>query len=246
VPEAALPARLRALLRPGQFAVRGGRCPFCGPTVFVRLRDDELGVRCLRCRGSAVHLALGRSLRRRCKHLETASVCELSARGPLAAWLRRHAKRVALSEYFAGASPGEQRGAIRHEDVQRLSYADGAFDLVTHTEVLEHVADDAAALRELRRVLKPGGLMLFTVPLHDGVTIERARVRGGAIEHLLPPVHHGDPLRGGAAILAFRDYGRDIVARLRAAGFADAWIDDADAGAVPWGIVRPVIGAHRD
>jgi len=73
-------------------------------------------------------------------------------------------------------------------------------------------------------VLRPGGTMLFTVPLHDGPqTIERARVRDGVVEHLLEPVHHVDPLRP-EGILAFRDYGRDIVDRLRAAGFVDVRI----------------------
>ena len=50
--------------------------------------------------------------------------------------------------------------------------------------------------------------------------MERAYLRDGVIEHLLSPSYHRDPLRGGEGILAFRDYGRDILARLQAAGFA--------------------------
>jgi 2-polyprenyl-3-methyl-5-hydroxy-6-metoxy-1,4-benzoquinol methylase len=112
----------------------------------------------------------------------------------------------------------------RVEDVQRLTYADASFDLVTHTEVLEHVPDDARALAELLRVLRLGGTMLFTVPMHAGIaTVERARLRDGVVEHLLEPVHHVDPLRP-AGILAFRDYGRDICDRVLAAGFTDARI----------------------
>jgi SAM-dependent methyltransferase len=45
-----------------------------------------------------------------------------------------------------------------------LPFADGAFDLALALDVLEHVADDAAALRELHRVLAPGGRLLVTVP----------------------------------------------------------------------------------
>lgn len=41
---------------------------------------------------------------------------------------------------------------------------DAAFDLIVCTEVLEHIADDGAALDELRRVLAPGGWLLITVP----------------------------------------------------------------------------------
>ncbi len=81
-----------------------------------------------------------------------------------------------------------------------------------------------ARFAELLRVLRPGGTMIFTVPMHDGAhTIERARQRDGAIEYLLEPVYHLDLLRP-EGILAFRDYGRDIVDRLRAAGFVDARI----------------------
>jgi len=183
-------------------------------------------------------------MRRLKPDLLSLDVCELSAHGPLADYLRRHTRSAALSEYFADAQPGEYRDGVRCEDVQRLTYADASFDLVTHTEVLEHVPDDARALSELHRVLKPGGLMLFTVPLHDGeATLDRACLRGGTVEHLLPPVYHDDPLRG-AGILAFRDYGRDIVSRVRAAGFARAWIEPAQASGVPWGYGYAVVCAE--
>lgn len=49
-------------------------------------------------------------------------------------------------------------------DGVRLPFADGAFDRVIASEVLEHVGDDAAALAELVRVLRPGGALAVTVP----------------------------------------------------------------------------------
>ena len=45
-----------------------------------------------------------------------------------------------------------------------LPFADGAFDRVIAAEVLEHIVDDASALAELARVLRPGGTMAVTVP----------------------------------------------------------------------------------
>lgn len=45
-----------------------------------------------------------------------------------------------------------------------LPYEDESFDLVTCSEVLEHVENYRAVLREIRRVLKPGGLMVVTTP----------------------------------------------------------------------------------
>lgn len=49
-------------------------------------------------------------------------------------------------------------------DIHRLPFADGAFDRVIMSEVLEHLDDDARGLTEVRRVLKPGGILAVTVP----------------------------------------------------------------------------------
>ena len=52
-------ARLKsgfALLRPREMAIRFDRCPYCGPTLLVRLRREAIGVRCA---ASAIHLVIG-------------------------------------------------------------------------------------------------------------------------------------------------------------------------------------------
>jgi SAM-dependent methyltransferase len=49
-------------------------------------------------------------------------------------------------------------------DASRLPYGDGLFDLITSIDVLEHVKDDVDAMREMRRVAKPGAVIIFTVP----------------------------------------------------------------------------------
>lgn len=47
-----------------------------------------------------------------------------------------------------------------------LPYPDDSFDLITALDVLEHIEDDCGTLRELARVLRPGGTFLATVPAH--------------------------------------------------------------------------------
>jgi SAM-dependent methyltransferase len=48
-----------------------------------------------------------------------------------------------------------------------LPYADGRFDVVAAFDVLEHIEDDRAALAEWARVVRPGGLVLITVPAYQ-------------------------------------------------------------------------------
>jgi len=54
-------------------------------------------------------------------------------------------------------------GLIR-ADAMRLPFADNTFDKILMTEVLEHLPDEQASLREIRRVLKPGGTYVLSVP----------------------------------------------------------------------------------
>jgi len=59
--------------------------------------------------------------------------------------------------------PHALTGALRG-DATRLPFPDDAFDCVVTSEVLEHIPDDRAAIGELTRVLKPGGVFAATVP----------------------------------------------------------------------------------
>jgi SAM-dependent methyltransferase len=218
--------RAWSMLHPASMAARPVRCPMCGPSLLLRLAPDAIGVRCLRCGGSAVTLSLVSVLLVVRPDLRALSAYELSTRGPLVEFLRRRVDRVVTSEYLDDVPPGCARDGVLCQDVQQLTFPDASFDLCTSTEVFEHVADDARGFREIRRVLRAGGAFVFTVPLLDAeTTVERARWQDGRIVHLLPPEFHDDRIRGRRRVLAFRTYGRDIVDRLRSAGFAQARID---------------------
>lgn len=216
-----------ALLQPRQLAARAFRCPICGPSILVRLSADAIGVRCVRCAASAATLALVCVLKELRPGFRNEAVYEMSSRGPLLEFLRREVPRLTCSEYFDDVAPGAWREGVQCQDVQRLTYADGAFSLCTSTEVFEHVPDDSRGFSEVRRILAPGGLFLFTVPLSpSSPTLERAVMKEGRVQHLLPPAYHGDRIRGRNAVLVYRDYGADLTERLQRQGFARAWIDE--------------------
>ncbi|CAH0122894.1 class I SAM-dependent methyltransferase [Microbacterium sp. Bi121] len=65
---------------------------------------------------------------------------------------------LALSRALA-ADRGIQNVDFAVEDVHALSFADDSFDVVHAHQVLQHVADPVRALREMRRVAKPGGVV---------------------------------------------------------------------------------------
>ena len=64
---------------------------------------------------------------------------------------------------FHHRHPGEV-DVVRVGDIESMDYRSGTFDLVIANEVLEHVGDDRKALREIHRVLRPGGHLLIFSP----------------------------------------------------------------------------------
>ena len=54
-------------------------------------------------------------------------------------------------------------------DAMRLPFRDQTFDLVVSLDILEHLPDDNAALREFQRILKPGGRVIATVPAYQSL-----------------------------------------------------------------------------
>jgi SAM-dependent methyltransferase len=117
-----------------------------------------------------------------------------------------------VSEYIEKKSFGASPSRIRNENLESLTFPDNTFNILMSSDVLEHVHDLNKALAEIRRVLKPGGFHVFTVPVDHELprTTERARIVGEKIEHLLEPVMHGDSIRT-EGILAFRDFGNDVL-----------------------------------
>jgi len=74
---------------------------------------------------------------------------------------------VELSPVSAELARGRHVGEVIEGSVLEMPFAADAFDLAVCLDVIEHLQDDRAALRELRRVLAPGGALVVTVPAYQ-------------------------------------------------------------------------------
>ena len=127
------------------------------------------------------------------------SILELNTAGTLNPILSRMSKRVF--------------GAYPEVDMHALPYGDMSFDVVVHSDTLEHVANPVHALCECRRVLKLGGALCFTVPIVVG---RLSRDRDG-----LPKSYHGDPNETRDDYLVHTEFGADAWAYVMEAAFSE-------------------------
>ncbi|MDA2945734.1 MAG: class I SAM-dependent methyltransferase [Actinomycetota bacterium] len=135
---------------------------------------------------------------------------------------------VAAGEISPDSSPGVLRG-----DATRLPFADGTFDVVITSEVLEHIIDDTAAIAEMARVLRPGGRFAASVPARLPETINWR----------LSDEYHAPAAVGGHV----RIYSRvELAAKLRAAGLEVTGGHRTHALHSPYWWLRCAVGPNND
>lgn len=118
-------------------------------------------------------------------------------------------------------------------DGTKLPFADASFDRIIASEVMEHVPDDAAALSEFERVLRPGGTIAITVPAE---LPERLCWK-------LSDEYHA-PKAVGGHVRIYRQ--RELVDKIRAAGLIPGGSHRAHALHAPYWWLRCAVGPQRD
>lgn len=196
-----------------------GTCPVCeGGTLFLRQGTwDRDQYKCVRCRSIPRQRALALVLEQERPDWRNLAIHESSPDGCLARKLARQAPGYSSSQFLPGKPLGAVCDGLRNEDLRELTFADATFDIFLTMDVLEHVPEPDRAFSEIGRVLKPGGVHLFTVPWHEAPTRERARLApDGSVQHLLPAEYHGNPVDPHGSLVV-TDWGSDMQDRIRAA-----------------------------
>ena len=199
------------------YAGRGVECPVCGaryrrflPYGYVISRANALCPRCLALeRHRLMWLYLVRetdffTARPRVLHV-----------APEHCFIRRFERL--LGDRYVTADLESPLAKVKM-DIQHIPFPEESFDVIFCNHILEHVEDDRLALREMYRVMRPGGWGILLSPVNydravtyedPSITDEAGRQRAfGQKDHV-------------------RDYGRDYPDRLAEAGFAVESIDYA-------------------
>lgn len=132
-----------------------------------------------------------------------------------------------LSQYKPNLPYGEKiSDSITNQNLECLTFIDSYIDIVITSDVMEHVRLDYLAHKEIYRVLKPGGIYVFTVPHNRNWSETLTRVKvcdpDDATKdiNLLEPEYHGDTNSdAGTGVLSYRVYGRDLETYLQELGF---------------------------
>ncbi len=162
----------------------------------------------------------------------TADIAALVAPGPVIG-MDNAADIVASANADHGSAPGEASLSFETGDVYALSYKDDLFDIVHAHQVLQHLSNPIAALREMRRVVAPGGVVAVRDADYQAMTWYPA----------VPALNEWMTLYQAVARRndAEPNAGRHLLAWARAAGFveplpsASVWCFATDTDRQWWG-----------
>lgn len=209
----------------GQFSRRkiARDCPVCGyHGIFLSVgRPSRWDTRCPNCGSRERHRLMQLYMTEHGIDLSTKKVLQF---GP-EKWLMQKLKGN------PGYEPADLYSPIARYrlDITKIDRPDNFFDAVIANHVFEHIDDDAKAMREMFRVLKPGGIGFFSVPINLSreETYENAAITDPDERF----VHFGGTDHK-------RFYGRDFQRKLEAAGFKVEAYRRAPEEEVKWGLLR--------
>jgi SAM-dependent methyltransferase len=202
-------------------------CQCClKPSLIISFSNSEEFKLCIRCRANLRYEMLAMMLRKHCPDLGALSdkvIVELDPNSPLPMQFEGGINYI--KTYYSTSVPVGFVNAdgLRCEDLMQTSFDDASVDVIISSDVLEHVPDIEAAFKETKRILKPGGFHIFTVPPRSKTT-KRAEIVEGKTKLLMEPDYHSDPLNP-KGILAYWDFGVDAIELFSKSGLDVSIID---------------------
>lgn len=197
--------------------IQAGYCPCCeNETLFVSkeywLRDYY---KCIYCNSIPRQRALMSVLNKVRPNWIEQTIHECSPDGPTMKLMQRKCEKYTYSYYYESLPGGyvlDEKST--NQNIENMTFDNETFDIYITQDVFEHVNDPYSAFKEIERVLKPGGIHLFTVPLYPFIKSRpRIAISNGKVENILPPVFHGNPISEDGSLVTY-DWGSDIAEQI--------------------------------
>lgn len=208
-----------------------GPCPVCGgvklafsPVLWPKLVADwqlapyevdyinyQQGYCCCSCGNNLRSMALANAITSTYRYMGTLTnflqdaefsnfrILEINEAGGLTSALKQH--------------PGHRLVCYPEYDIMRLKIESESFDIVIHSDTLEHVVSPVTGLSECKRILRSNGNVFFTIPI---IVDRLTRSRSG-----LENSYHGSSGEGENALIVHTEYGSDFWKQLFLAGFSN-------------------------
>lgn len=148
------------------------------------------------------------------RYFRSLAIYEPGFIGPFRRYLR-DLPRYRQSRYGPDHTIAEKRvREIENQDLMDLTFDDNSFDIVISSDIFEHVRKPYHAFGEVRRVLKEGGMHIFSIPFSSArsKTVYPVDTSGPEDVFVEPPRYHGSPATGQS--LVYTDFGLDMIEEL--------------------------------
>lgn len=142
-------------------------CPICGYSGPFMDKKDRLRAKCPKC-GELERARLAMLVLSQIYDDKKASGTDVLHVSP-----ENFLRKMFTKKFKSYVSSDLYREDVDHQfDIQNIPYSDQSFDLVFASHVLEYVKNDRQAIKEIKRVLRPGGLAFLPVPMLHEKTID--------------------------------------------------------------------------
>lgn len=192
-----------------------GICPVCREkTLFISrhywLRDHY---KCLFCRSIPRQRGIMRVLADEMPEWREKIIHESSPGGSTLRIFRQECRKYSYSYWYEEKKPGEILGErVTNQNLENMTFKDEMFDIFITQDVLEHVNRPEKVFSEIARVLKKGGIHIFTTPMYPFEKTKcRIQMLGDTRKMILPPIYHNNPIDSGGSLVTYEWGGYDFL-----------------------------------